>query len=318
MQLRRFAIAAIACVAWAHASAQGFPTKPVRIVVPFPPGGTADAISREIAVRLPSLLGQQVVIENRSGANGMLGAESMVRAEPDGHTIGIFSSSHAATPFATKLPFDPVKDATPVSLIVIVPGLLSVHPTVAATNLSELLALARAKPGALAYGNPGSLSAGHLAMEMLKVQAKLDILPIAYRGGAPALMDLVGGPIQMGISGPTAHLPHVKSGKLRAIATTGLKRSSAVPEVPTIAETIPGFELNEWYGFFAPAKAPREAITRLNQAVIKVIQIPEVRARFISLGAEPVGNTPEEFGAFFRSEMDKLGKLITSLGLKAE
>jgi tripartite-type tricarboxylate transporter receptor subunit TctC len=217
-----------------------------------------------------------------------------------------------------KLPFDP-RELRAVTLVANVPGLLSVNAAVPAHSLADVLALARAKPGQLTFGHPGNLSAGHLAMEMLKAQAKVDIVSVPYKGGAPALTDLLGGQISMGISGPTAHLPHIKSGKLHAIATTGLKRSSAVPDVPTIAESgLPGFELNEWYGLFAPARTPPDLVLRLNQELVKALASPEVRAKFASLGAEAVGNSPEEFSAFFRSEMDKLGKLVQSLGLKAE
>lgn len=319
MQVRGLLISSIALlIAAMPALAQNFPTKPIRIIVPYAPGGTADVLSREIAAKMAPAIGQQVIIENRAGAAGMIGAEVLARSEPDGYTIGMMATPHAATPFVMKLPFNP-RELRAVTLVANVPGLLSVNAAVPVKSLGDVLSLARAKPGYLTFGHPGNLSAGHLTMEMLKAQAKVDIVSVPYKGGAPALADLLGGQIHMGISGPTAHLPHIKSGKLRAIATTGLQRSSAVPDVPTVAESgFPGFELNEWYGLFAPAKTPQELLTRLNQGIVKALAVPEVRAKFASLGAEPVGNTSEEFSAFFQNEMDKLGKLIASLGLKAE
>jgi len=306
------------CLVSAPATAQNFPNKPVRIIVPYAPGGTADMLVRVVAKQLGANLGQSVFIDNRAGAAGMIGADVLAQSPPDGYTIGLLATPHAATPFVMKLPFDP-KELRPVALVASVPGLLSVNASVPAQSLNDILALARAKPGQLTYGNPGSLSAGHLAMEMLKAQAKVDIVAVPYKGGAPALLDLLGGQIQMGISGPTAHLPNIKNGKLRPIATTGLKRSTAAPDVPTFAESgVPGFELNEWYGLFAPAKTPPELIARLNQEIIRAMAAPEVRASFTSVGAEPGATSPAEFNTFFRNEMDRIGKLVVSLGLKAD
>jgi tripartite-type tricarboxylate transporter receptor subunit TctC len=320
MQRRQVLIAgmALVCAATTSVHAQTFPAKPIRIIVTYAPGGTADVLCREIAARMSPAIGQQVIVDNRPGASGMIGAEALARSEPDGYTIGMLNTSHAAAPFAMKLGFDP-KELRTVTLVANVPGLISAHSSVPVNSFADVLALARNKPGYLTYGHPGNLSAGHLAMEMLKQQAKVDILAVAYKGGAPALADLLGGQIHLGISGPTAHLPHIKSGKLRPIATTGQKRSSAVPNTPTIAESgMPSFELNEWYGLFAPARTPPELVARLNKGIVQALAAPEVRAKFATLGAEPVGNTPEEFAALFRNEMDRLGKLVDSLGMKKE
>ena len=200
-----------------------------------------------------------------------------------------------------------------------VPGLLSVHAGVAATTLAELVALARSRPGQLTYGQPGNLSSGHLSMEAFKAQAALDIVAVAYKGGGAAIVDLLAGNIAMMVSGPTAHLPHIATGKLRAIAVTSAHRSSALPNVPTVAESgFDRFDESEWYGLFAPAKTPPELIRRWHAELSRVIQMPEVRQRFASLGAEPVGSSPEAFAAFFKSEMDKYGRLVRTLGLKAE
>ncbi len=300
-------------------AAQSFPSRPVRIIVPYAPGGTADVLCRDIASKLTPALGQQVIVENRAGAAGMIGADALAKSAPDGYTLGMLATPHAATPFVMKLPFDPAKDLSPVTLVANVPGLLSVNASVPVKSLQELLSLARAKPGQLTYGHPGNLSAGHLAMELLKEQTNVSIVPVPYKGGGPALMDLLGGQITMMISGPTAHLPHIATGKLRPIATTALRRSTALPDVPTIGESgLPGFELNEWYGLFVPARTPSAEVVRLNEEIVKVIKSREYTARAASLGAEAVGNKPEEFGVFFRNEMEKHGKLIRSLGLKAE
>jgi len=316
---RRILVAAAALALAFEAAAQIFPARPVRIIVPYAPGGTADVLSREIAVKLTAAFNQQVIVENRAGAGGMIGAEALAKSAPDGYTIGMLATPHVGTPFVMKLAFDPAKDLTPVTQVVNVPGLLSVHASVAARNLDELIALARSRPGQLSYGHPGSMSAGHLALELLKSRAKIDIVAVPYKGGGPATVDLLSGQIQMMIAGPTAHLPHVKAGKLRAIATTGLHRSSALPDTPTIAESgLSGFELNEWYGYFAPARTPTSLIARLQEEVARALNTPELRSRFASLGAEPVGSTPEQFGRFFQGESEKIGKLIADLHLKAE
>jgi len=300
-------------------SADTFPSKPIRVIVPYAAGGTADFMVRLMAKQLSATGGSAITVDNRSGASGWIGAELMARAPADGYTIGVLSSVFAATPFVSKPPFDP-RDLQAITLLASVPGLLSVNSSVPVYTLNDLLALAKAKPGQLSFGHAGSLGAGHLAMEMLKLNNNIDILSIAYKGGAPALNDLLGGQIQMSISGPTAHLPFIKpGGKLRAIATTGLKRSTAVPDVPTMAESgQPGFEINEWYGLFAPEKTPRDIVERLNKEFVKALSSPEVRTALVSVGAEFTPNTSEEFKSFFNDEMNKLGKLITKLNLKGD
>jgi tripartite-type tricarboxylate transporter receptor subunit TctC len=315
----RAALAAVLAAAAGVAAAQSYPARPIRLIVPYAPGGTADVLCRELAARVSASVGQQVLVENRGGANGVIGAEALARSTPDGYTIGLMSSSHAALPFATKLPFDPAKDVAPLMLIAIVPGLLSVHASVGAKNLQELLALARAQPGKLAYGHPGSLSAAHLAMEALKLQTKVDVTAVPYKGGGPALADLLSGQIQMSVSGPTAHLPHIANNRLRPIAVTAARRSTAVPETPTIAESgLPGFDSSEWYGLFTPAAMAADHVERLSAEFMKAMRTPEMQARMATVGAEGVGNTPREFAEFFRAEMDKNGRLIRQLGLKVE
>jgi tripartite-type tricarboxylate transporter receptor subunit TctC len=246
----------------------------------------------------------------------LIGAGVLAQSEPDGYTFGMLATPHAATPIDRKSGFDP-KDVKAVAMIAIVPGLLCVNPSVKASSLKEIVALARAKPGEMTYGNAGNFSAGHLAMEMLKGESKIDIVAVPYKGGAPALQDLLGGQTQMSVSGPSNFLPYIQNNQLRPIAVTGLKRSTAVPDVPTFAESgMPGFDVNEWYGLFAPAKTPPELIARVNRAVIRALDEPDVRAFFNMLGAEPGNLTPEEYDAFFRTEVDRLGKVVSVLGLK--
>ena len=321
MKIVQFLSTACALFSFTHfvAMADTFPSKPIKVIVPYAAGGTADFMVRLMAKQLSATGGLAITVDNRSGASGWIGAELMARAPADGYTIGVLSSVFAATPFVSKPPFEP-RDLQTITLLASVPGLLSVNAAVPVYTLNDLLALAKAKPGQLSFGHAGSLGAGHLAMEMLKLNNNVDIISIAYKGGAPALNDLLGGQIQMSISGPTAHLPFIKpGGKLRAIATTGLKRSTAVPDLPTMAESgQPGFEINEWYGLFAPEKTPRDIVERLNREFVKALSSPEVRASLVTVGAEFTPNTSEEFKVFFTDEMNKLGKLISKLNLKGD
>jgi len=314
---RRVFMAAAAAVLGTPALAQQFPNKPVRIIVPYAPGGTADVLVRAISKQMALSSTWTTVVENRPGASGIIGAEALARSPADGYTIGILATPHAAIPFTKQLQFDP-RELTPVALLAQVPGILSVNPGLGVSSLGELVALARAKPGRLSYSNAGSLSAGHLAMEMFKSLAKIDITPIAYKGGAPALNDLLGGQVDMGINGAFV-LPHITSGKLRPVATTSIKRMSIIPTVPTFAESgFPGFEFSEWYGAFAPANTPPELVSALNQALVKAMTSPEAATAFTSLGAETHANTSEQFKTFFNGEYTKLGRLVVSMGIKGD
>jgi tripartite-type tricarboxylate transporter receptor subunit TctC len=298
--------------------AQEFPSKPIRLIVPFPAGGQSDVLGRVVAKYLAQNVGQPVIVENRGGAGGMIGAEVLANAAPDGYTIGMLSTPHVTYPAVMKPAFDP-KALRAITNIAIVPSVLSVNAASPYHTLNDILVDARARPGKLTSGNAGNLSTSHLGMELLKKRANVDILVIPYKGGAPALQDLLGGQITMTMGGPSALMGHIKAGKLRAIAVSSAKRSSAMPEVPTFAEAgIAGFELNEWYALFAPAKTPPEIIARLHQEVVKVLKEPEVRSTLTAMGAEPVGDSPAELQAFYLAEMERLGKLVNELGLKAE
>jgi tripartite-type tricarboxylate transporter receptor subunit TctC len=302
------------------AFAQEYPSKPIRIIVTFAAGGTADLLSRAVGAKLAPVLGQQVIAENRPGAGSVIGTDIVAKAPPDGYTIGMFISTHAVNPFVMKsLPYDSVKDFAPITLVAIVPGILSANANLPVRNVQEMVQLVRSKPGQFNFGLPGSMSSGHLSMELLKVMAGLDMVAVAYKGGAPAAADLASGQVQFMINSPPSVLPFVKAGKVRALAVTGAQRSPGLPELPTIRESgFPDYETYEWYGLFAPAKTPRDIVARLSQEISKILKDPELRERLLSQGAELVGNSPEEFGQFVRSEMDKWGALAKKLNLRVD
>jgi tripartite-type tricarboxylate transporter receptor subunit TctC len=305
----------------AGAWAQAWPSRTVRVIAPFSSGGTVDVLAREIASRLSPAVGQQVVVENRAGANGQIGAEALARAPADGHTIGLLGTPHAAAGFVQKVPYDMFTDFTPVTLVANVPSLLSVSASLPVQTLRELVALARERPGKLSYAHAGNLTAGHLAMELLRLQAGAEIVPVPYKGGGPALLGLVSGQVDALIIGPPAQLPHARAGKLRPIAVASPRRLAIMPDVPTIAESnVPGLTqtVTEWYGLFAPAKLPADVLQRLNGEVLKVLTAADTRARFQSLGAEPLGGRPDELASHVRVESERVGALIKELGLKGE
>ncbi|MCU0898430.1 MAG: tripartite tricarboxylate transporter substrate binding protein [Burkholderiales bacterium] len=294
-----------------------FPAKPIRLVVPFPPGGSTDIIARVIGQKLSESLGQQVILENKPGAGGNIGVEMVARAPADGYTlvmghVGTFGSNPA---LYKRLPYDPVKDFAPVTLVAMVPNLLVVQPALPVRTTQELIALARAKPGQLTYGSGGNGSAAHLAAEYFKSRAGVDIQHIPYKGTVPALTDLLAGQISLQITGAPPLLPYIKSGKVRVLATASPQRLKILPDVPTIAESgVPGYAATQWYGILAPAATPKPIVERLNQEIVKAINSPEVRARLEAEGAEPVGNTPAEFAAFIRSELALWAKVVKESG----
>jgi tripartite-type tricarboxylate transporter receptor subunit TctC len=300
------------------AHAQSFPNRPVKIIVPYAAGGTADTLARKITQHLSGYLGQPVIIDNRAGAAGLIGASVLQHSPADGYTVGMLATPHVATPPDPNMNFDPTK-LTAVSLVAVVPSLVCANPSLGAGSVAEVIALAKSKPGQLTYGNPGTYSAGHLAMELFKQRAGIDIRAVPYRGGAPAFQDLLGGQINLAISGPSNCLPFLQNGQLRAIGTTGIKRSTAAPDVPTFAESgLPGFELNEWWGVLAPLGTPSDIVTRLNKEINRAVQEAEVRDFFMKLGAEPQNISDQEFGNYFANENKKLKTLVDSLGLKPE
>jgi tripartite-type tricarboxylate transporter receptor subunit TctC len=297
-----------------------WPNKPIQIIVTFAPGGTSDVLARAIAPDLSKALGQPVLVVNKPGANSTIATREVARAAPDGNTIGLFISAHAINPHITKsLPYDTKKDFVPLAMLALMPGILTVNPSVPAKNLQELVALAKAKPGSLAYGTPGGLTSGQLSMQYLIKLAAVDITEIGYKGGGPALTDLLAGHIQMLINSPTSTIPHVKSGKLRPIATTGATRPEALKDIPTIAESgFPGFELYEWYALFLPAGTPKPIVDRLYAEVMKVMASPAMVKRIAEIGAQSSTDTPQQFAKFLEKEDKVWGDLVKQIGIKPE
>ena len=321
--IRSAALAAAACaciVASSAAAAQQYPTRPIRWIVPVPAGSTTDIVTRLVAQKLHEAWGQQVVVDNRPGGVFTVGTEIVAKAPADGHTIGTLLTPHVVNPYVLKnLPYNTERDFTAVSLMVIVPGVLSMHPGVGANSLREVIAVAKAKPGQLNYGSPGQLTSGHLSMELLNLHAGINITHIPYKGGAPAIIDLIAGRIQFMISGPPGVLPHIKAARLKAIATTAAKRSPGLPETPTFAESgMPGFDTSEWYGVFAPGRIPTPVLAKLSREIGRIVQLPEISDKLAVQGAIPVGNSSEEFDAFVKREMNQWGKLAQKIGLKPD
>jgi tripartite-type tricarboxylate transporter receptor subunit TctC len=304
----------------AAAQASDFPTKAIRIVVPFPPGGATDAAARLVAVKMAEHWGQPVLVDNRAGAGGNVGSELVAKSPADGYTLvmGVTGSHAINTSLYSKMPYDPVADFVAISQVAVVPNVLVVHPSVPAKNLAELMALAKKEPGKLNYASLGNGTAAHLGMEMLKSEAGVDITHVPYKGSAPAVSDLLAGQVQMMVDGLPSALPHVKAGKLRAIAITSLHRAPSLPDLPTIAETYPGFYADAWSGLFAPKGTPQPVVDKLSAEVQRILKLPEVREKLAALGAEPVGSTQAEFAAHVKKEIGKWAKVVKTSGAKVD
>ena len=302
-------------------NAQQFPSRPVRFVVPFAPGGSTDTLARTIGVKLADGLGQQVVVDNRSGGNGNIGMEIVAKSPPDGHTLvlGYIANLAIAPSLYAKMPYDPVKDFAPITQPASSPNVLTAHPSVQAKNLKELIALAKANPGKVSFASTGVASVGHLTGELINNLAGIRITHVPYKGSGQAVTDILGGHVQLMYSGLSSTIAHIKSGKLRALAVTGAKRSPALADVPTIAEQgFPGVEATAWYGVLAPAGTPKPVITRLHGEIVKILRQPDVVQRLDGLGFEIVASTPEQFGAYIRSEITKWAKVVKASGAKPD
>ncbi len=301
------------------AFAQEYPTKPVRFVVPFVPGGPTDIQGRMLGDKLTQRLGQQVLIDNRGGAGGNIGMELVARAPADGYTIVIATvGTWAVNPHLYKLPFDVLKDFAPIIQISSSPGVLVVHPSVPAKNVKELIALAKARPGELNYGSSGVGGFGHISGELLTLMTKTRMTHVPYKSSAPSLTDLISGQIQVLINNAISTVPFVKSGRVRALATTGATRSSALPDLPTVAEAgVPGYENSSWSAVGAPAGTPQPIIARLHKEFAGILTMPDIQKKHADVGARIIGGTPEQFHAYLKLEVEKFGKLVKAAGIKA-
>jgi len=317
MTVRIATLAACAALAAAPAYAQTYPAKPVRIIVPYAAGGNTDITARAIAEKLAPVFKQQVIVDNRPGASTNIGSDAVARAAPDGYTMLMGGAANAINmSLFAKMPYDTLRDLAPVILCVKGANVLSIHPTVPARNLKELIALAKAKPGQLNFASSGAGSSNRMAGELLKVMAKIDITHIAYKGNTPALADTIGGHVHMIFSGVPALLPHIESGRLRAIAIGSLKRFSALPKVPTFDESgVKGYEATTWFGLMAPAKTPKDIIARWNAEVDKILKSPDLQKRFIADGLEPMGDSPQAFDKFVRDEIAKYERVVKAANL---
>jgi tripartite-type tricarboxylate transporter receptor subunit TctC len=298
-------------------AAQPWPSKPIKWVVPFAPGGTTDILARTIGEKLSVTLGQPIIVENKPGAGGGVGAEQVAKSPPDGYTImGGTISTHAINASLYKnLPYDPVRDFAPITLIVRVPNMLVVNPDVPAKDVRELIALLKANPGKYSFASSGNGTSQHLSGELFKVMTGVEMQHVPYRGSPPALADVVGGQVTMTFDNITTAWPLVKGGKLRALAVTTAKRSPIAPDVPTLAESgLTGYEIGSWQGVFAPAGVPAEIVKRFNAEIVRIINAPDVRQKLLDMGAEPAPNTPEEFAAMVKAEVAKWGDVVRKSG----
>jgi len=304
----------------AMAQAQ-YPVKPVRLIVPYPPGGGNDTLARIFGQKLTEALGQQIVVENRPGAGTIIGTASVARAAPDGYTLLLSSiATHAFSPFLYAKPgYDPIKDFAPVTLLVIAPTVLVVNPALPVGSLKELIALAKRRPGQLEFASAGTGSSAHMLGETFKSLAKIDIVQVPYKGGAPAIIGTISGEAQMMADPAASVLPHVKSGRLRALAVARASRLPDLPAVPTFAEAgMPEYTASAWYSVHAPAKTPHDIVARLNRELVRIVNLPDIRDKLKDLGSDGVGNSPEAFGQFVLVEHAKYGKLIKEMGVKPE
>jgi len=313
------ALTTCALLAAGVAAAQTYPSKPIRLIVPLAPGGPSDTLARTVALRLTEVIGQSVVVENRAGAGGVVGTEIAAKSPPDGYTMILVSTSFTINAsLYPKLPYDTLKDLAAVTMLASGPYLIAVHPSLPVKSMKELIALAKARPGQLNYASGGSGTGPHMSLELLKLGTGVNIVHIPYKGAGPALIDLMAGHVQIQPVNILVGLPQARAGKLRALAVTTAKRSAAAPELPTVAETVvPGFNEGGQHGILVPAGVTREVIARLHQGIVKVLQNPDVKDRLASEGSEVVGNTPEQYGAIIRSDVEKWAKVIQRTGIRA-
>jgi tripartite-type tricarboxylate transporter receptor subunit TctC len=301
-------------------SAQTYPAKPIRIVVPYPPGGFNDTLGRTLAAKFTESWGQPAIVENKPGANTLIGSDFVAKAAPDGYTLLIVAFPFAVTPSLIRnMPYDTLKDFAPVVLAAQSPNILVVNPELPVKSVGELIALAKAKPDGLSYASTGNGSSNHISMELFKSLAGVKLVHIPYKGSAPAVTDLLGGQVQVMFDNAPNVMPQVKAGRLRALGQSGLTRSAVAADLPTVAEAgVAGYEVMVWFGLVAPSGTPRDVIAKLNAEVLRILAMPDVRERFLAQGVEPMGSTPEQFGEHIRAQMAKWGKVVKDAGVQAE
>jgi tripartite-type tricarboxylate transporter receptor subunit TctC len=317
---RRFSLLIVA-VTMAGAALAQYPAKPVRIVVPYPPGGTSDILARLIGAKLADSLGHPFPVENRPGASGAIGSQVVAKAAPDGYMLllGTASTHGVNSAVAKSLPYDAVKDFSPITVVGGTPNVILVHPDIAAKSLAELLALARSKPGRLNFGSTSLGGTPHMSAELLKMMTGVDIVHVPYKGAGPMLADLIGGQVQIGFDNLPSSTGHIRSGKVRALAVTTPKRWPGSPEIPTVAESgVPGYEVSGWFGLLAPGGTPRPVVDTLYRAISAALKQPEMQKQMLELGAEPGGNPPEDFARQIAAEIEKWKKVVSATGVKVE
>jgi tripartite-type tricarboxylate transporter receptor subunit TctC len=313
------ALTVVGSVTCGYAHAQPYPSKPIRLIVPFGPGGGVDQSSRLIGEKLGEVLGQRVVIENRPGAGGSIATEMAARAAADGHTLVMASPGHTITPHLYKLSFDAIRDFTPVTLILTVPYVVVVHPSMPVRSVKELLALARSHPDEILWSSSGNGSAQHLALELLKMMTGVKITHVPYKGTSPGMLDLVGGRVSASAASVVATMPHIRAGRLRAVAVAGRTRTPAAPDLPTVAESgVPGYEIDVWHGLLAPAGTPPAIVDRLNTEVMKILARQDVRARMDASGFDIIGDPPAKFATYLDSETQKWGKVVREAKIRID
>lgn len=322
MKLQRRILLAFACATFAFTTqAADYPDKPIRLIVPYPPGGTTDLLARAIAPRLGERLHQTVIIDNRAGAGGVIGVQAVARSAPDGYTL-VFASiaTHGILPVLQKpAPYDAIKDFSPITLVASTPNVLVANVHQPITSVAELLAAAKVKPGTINFGSTSLGGSPHMSGELLKTMAGINIVHVPYKGGGPMLIDLIGGQIPVAFDNLPSSISHIRSGKIRALAVTTAKRWPGAPEIPTMAEAgVPGYESGAWFGILAPANTPKPIVDMLQEHVAAILKLPEVGKMFLEQGAEPVGNTPEQFAKVIASEMHKWAKVAAATGVKLD
>ncbi len=302
-----------------HALGQTYPSKPIRFIVGFPPSGTNDIVARAVAQKVQEFVGQSIVVENRGGANTAIATELAARAVPDGYTILLNAPGHATNPALIKLSFDPIRDFTFITLLAEAPNLLVVHPSLPARNVKELIAVSKKNPGQINYGSSGIGTTVHLSAELFQYMTAVKWVHIPYKGGGPAVIELIAGQTSIYFGNMPTVIGHVRAAKLRPLAVTSLRRSAAEPDIPTVAESgVPEFNVTAWYGVSAPAKTPRPIIEKLNAEFVRAVKSPDLRDRLVAQGADPAGNTPEQYAAFVQNEITKWARVIKAAGIKGE